>query len=86
MLLGFEPGELADLIGGKDVDDLILDPTDGHGQTPAPPVLRLKWGKQEASITQDECDALSAAFERFAQESGVSFGFVRALINGDLRA
>lgn len=42
----------------------------------------LKFGKVQVVMTDDEFDELNEKFDEYVDENGVSFGFVRWLLNG----
>lgn len=76
-LLGFDEQEIDSIF--NDSIDIEIDNDDGLTGSDLP---KLKFGKKEAEMTDDELASLSELFKQHTDATGSSYGFVSRLING----
>ena len=76
-MLGFDEQEIDNIF--NDVIDIEIDTDDGLTGSDLP---KLKFGKKEAEMTDDELASLSELFKQHTDATGSSYGFVSRLING----
>lgn len=76
-LLGFDELEIDSIF--NDSIDIEIDNDDGLTGSDLP---KLKFGKKEAEMTDDELASLSELFKQHTDATGSSYGFVSRLING----
>jgi ParB-like nuclease domain len=81
-LTGFSFDEIGKLAKPPAAGDL-LDPTGGSGTMPGEDSDWLRWGSKKVPLSDDELEALSEAHDKYTNEAGVSYGFVRSLLGLD---
>jgi len=85
-LTGFESGDLDRLLQaqvGEDEEDFEAIERESEEATSGADLLYLAWGNRKVPMSEEEAEMLSDRLEAYAEESGMTFGFVSALLEGE---